>query len=166
MENPEIITEKEYPISAKWLIKWGPILLLGFLIGSFVKRKSNENFGSMLNFSFIASSLTFLYVVIYRMTMRYRFDEEEFSIKKGVFTPSEKYIPYARIQNILVSNDWVDSFLGLADLKIETASKEKFTIFGSDITIPGLDCSDAEYIKNFVLERMKENPMIEGQAGL
>lgn len=98
--------------------------------------------------------------------MRYKFAEEGFSIKKGVFSTNEKYIPYARIQNISVSNDWIDSFLGLADLKIETASKEKSTIFGSGITIPGLDDGNADHIKNFVLERMKENPMIEGQAGL
>jgi len=172
MENPEIITEKDHPISAKWLIKWGPIILLGFLIYSFIKIKPNEDFGAMLNFSFVASSLIFLYVVIYRMTLRYRFGEDGFYIKKGVFSTAEKNVPYARIQNIVVSNDWMDNFLGIADLSIETASKgkEASKIFGltssNRIVIPGLDSGDAEYIKNFVLERMKENPMVEGQAGL
>jgi len=168
MANLEIITEKEYPINAKWLIKWGPFVLVFFLIGSFVERKPDEDWSFMLNFSFAVSSLIFLYVVIYRMTIRYRFAHEGIYIKKGVFTTSDKYISYARIQNILVSMEWPDSFLGIADLTIETASKERFTIFGhtNKIVIPGLDCGDAEYIKNFVLERIKENPMIEGQAGL
>lgn len=60
---------------------------------------------------------------VYRvLSLRYRFDATELIVTRGVFFKNERHIPFARIQNI----DWTQNVLqravGVAEVRLETAS--------------------------------------------
>ena len=173
-EEPKIITEKDCPISAKWLIK----LIGGGLIGSLIAmlfniRDVRSNPAFIHIWFFIIIPVFSIYMIIYRKNMRYSFEEERIVIKAAVISTTEKNIPYERIQNVYVSVDWIDRCFDLADLIIEIAAKggndlNKITVFGSQnkIIIRGLDAGNAEYIKEFVMEKITSRMPHDGQSGI
>lgn len=173
-EDPRVITEKDCPISIRWLFK----LIGGGLIGSLVAMlfnikdvRSNPAFIHL--WFFIVIPVFSIYMIIYRKNMRYSFEEERITVKAAVISTTEKNIPYERIQNVYVSVDWIDRCLNLADLIIEIASKggdnlNKLTLFGSQnkIIIRGLDVGSAEYIKEFVMKKIISRMPHDGQSGV
>jgi hypothetical protein len=87
------------------------------------------------------------------------------------------------IQNIIVKQDWFDRLFGLATLSVENAalgpvnamrlsaaqSRRQNDVVGSSgnkVNIPGLKKAEAEFLKLVILQRMKENPIEDGQSGL
>jgi len=56
------------------------------------------------------------------LSFRYRFDEDEMVIRKGWIFRSERHIPYARIQNIDAVRNVFHRALGVAEVRVETAS--------------------------------------------
>ena len=56
------------------------------------------------------------------LSLRYRFDATEMVVRKGWFFRSERHIPYARIQNIDVVRNVLHRALGVAEVRVETAS--------------------------------------------
>jgi len=66
-------------------------------------------------------------------TLRYRFDEEGISMRWGVLFRREIHLTYSRIQDIHLVSNAVERWLGLARIKIQTASgsaKAEMTIEG------------------------------------
>ena len=66
-------------------------------------------------------------------TMRYRFDEEGISMRWGVLFRREIHLTYSRIQDIHLVSNALERWLGLARIKIQTASgsaKAEMTIEG------------------------------------
>ncbi len=55
-------------------------------------------------------------------TLRYRFDDEGIGMRWGILFRQEINLTYARIQDIHVQSGLLQRWLGLADLKIQTAS--------------------------------------------
>ena len=180
-EETRIITEKDCPISVRWLFK----LIGGGLIWSLVaammpnmKHLQSPPDPAFVHlwfylWFFIVIPVFSIYMIIYRKNMRYSFEEERITVKAAVISTTEKNIPYARIQNVYVSVDWIDRCLNLADLIIEIASKggndlNKITVFGSQnkIIIRGLDVGSAEYIKEFVMKKITSRMLHDGQSGV
>lgn len=56
------------------------------------------------------------------LSFRYRFDADEIVVRKGWVFRSERHIPYARIQNIDAVQNVVHRALGVAEVRVETAS--------------------------------------------
>ena len=56
------------------------------------------------------------------LSYRYRFDPDEMVVRKGWVFRSERHIPYARIQNIDAVQNVFHRALGVADVRVETAS--------------------------------------------
>jgi putative membrane protein len=56
------------------------------------------------------------------LSFRYRFDEDELVVRKGWVFRSERHIPYARIQNIDAVQNVFHRALGVAEVRVETAS--------------------------------------------
>lgn len=83
------------------------------------------------------------------VTLRYRFDAEGIHARWGVFFQRQVNLTYARIQDIHLSNGVIQRWLGLADLKIQTASGSA----GAEMTIEGL--MEYEAIRDFLYTRMR-----------
>lgn len=56
------------------------------------------------------------------LSFRYRFDADELVVRKGWVFRSERHIPYARIQNIDAVQNVLHRALGVAEVRVETAS--------------------------------------------
>jgi uncharacterized membrane protein YdbT with pleckstrin-like domain len=82
-------------------------------------------------------------------TMRYRFDEEGVSMRWGILFRREISLTYARIQDIHLSSNFVERWLGLARIQIQTASGNA----GAEMTIEGL--REYEQLRDFLYARMR-----------
>lgn len=82
-------------------------------------------------------------------TLRYRFDDEGVAMSWGRFFEQETYLNYRRIQDIQVSSGVIQRRLGLADLKLQTASAGT----GAEMTIVGI--RNPEQLRDFLYERMR-----------
>ena len=58
-------------------------------------------------------------------TYGYRMDPDELVIREGMITRNERHIPYGRIQNIDLVQNPLQRALGVAEVRIETASGDK-----------------------------------------
>jgi putative membrane protein len=63
-----------------------------------------------------------LAALVRSLSFRYRFDEDELVVRKGWVFRSERHIPYARIQNIDAVQNVLHRTLGVAEVRVETAS--------------------------------------------
>lgn len=82
-------------------------------------------------------------------TMRYRFDEEGVSMRWGILFRREVSLTYARIQDIHLSSNLVERWLGLAKIQVQTASGSS----GAEMTIEGF--RDFEAVRDFLYSRMR-----------
>ncbi len=72
------------------------------------------------------------------MTLRYRFDETGVSMSWGVFFKREIYLTYRRIQDIHLTRNIVQRWMGLATVAIQTASGSA----GPEMSIEGVLAAD------------------------
>jgi uncharacterized membrane protein YdbT with pleckstrin-like domain len=91
--------------------------------------------------------LPFLYFR-YR-TLRYRFDEEGIHMRVGILFRKEVNLTYARIQDIHLRSGFIQRWLGLADIQIQTASGSA----GAELVIEGF--KEFEAIRDFLYTRMR-----------
>jgi len=194
-----IITEKNYPIQRVWLLKpiipvlpyiIVPILYLIFFVGA-EKNDIGLNIFLFLNIGF-GIHLGLIWPFLMRLKFHYSIEDKFLTLKQGIFSKQQRYIPYGVIQNLFVKQDLFDRIFGLASLTIENASQgsgalaipqkqkaflmkmsarqqqkmEMVGFFGNKVSIPGLTKQNAEILKGIVLQKMKENPIDDSQSGL
>ena len=82
-------------------------------------------------------------------TLRYRFDEEGIHMKVGILFRREVNLTYARIQDIHLSSGFIQRWLGLADVQVQTASGNS----GAEMVIEGF--KEFEAIRDFLYSRMR-----------
>jgi len=82
-------------------------------------------------------------------TLRYRFDEEGIHMKVGILFRKEINLTYARIQDIHLKSGFVQRWLGLANLEIQTASGSAT----AELVIEGF--KEYELIRDFLYTRMR-----------
>jgi uncharacterized membrane protein YdbT with pleckstrin-like domain len=82
-------------------------------------------------------------------TLRYFFDEQGISMSWGVIFLREVSLTYARIQDIHLSSNIVERWLGLARVQIQTASGSA----DAEMTIEGL--KDFEQIRDHLYSKMR-----------
>lgn len=82
-------------------------------------------------------------------TMRYRFDEEGIHMSWGIIFRREIMLTYARIQDIHLTSNLIERWLGLARIQVQTASGSS----GSDLTLEGIE--DPEAMRDFLYSRMR-----------
>lgn len=91
-----------------------------------------------------------LMVLLFRYrSMRYRFDEEGISMRWGVLFRREIHLTYSRIQDIHLVSNAVERWLGLARIKIQTASGSA----SAEMTIEGIGAF--EELRDFLYDRMR-----------
>jgi len=82
-------------------------------------------------------------------TMRYRFDAEGISMRWGILFRKEVILNYARIQDIHLVSNFIERWLGLARIQIQTASGSS----SAEMTLEGL--IEFEALRNFLYSRMR-----------
>lgn len=82
-------------------------------------------------------------------TMRYRFDEDGVKMSWGILFRREVSLTYARLQDIHLTSNLVERWLGLAEVKLSTASGST----GAEMTIEGLQ--EFELVRDFLYAKMR-----------
>lgn len=82
-------------------------------------------------------------------TMRYRFDEQGISMSWGILFRREINLTYARIQDIHLTSNVVERWLGLARIQVQTASGSS----GAEMTIEGI--LEFERLRDFLYSKMR-----------
>lgn len=82
-------------------------------------------------------------------TLRYRFDQEGIHMRVGILFRREVNLTYARIQDIHLHSNFVQRWLGLANVQIQTASGSA----GAELVIEGF--KEFEAIRDFLYTRMR-----------
>jgi uncharacterized membrane protein YdbT with pleckstrin-like domain len=126
-------------------------------------------------------SLSFFLKII---NFGYSFEDKLVVLHQGVFNKESRNVSYRFIQNVILNQTLVDKIFGLSSITFDDASNnglskmslngyihrgrsswETIGFSGSRVHIPGLRKQDAENLKNLILQKVKENPII-GQSGL
>jgi uncharacterized protein len=95
-------------------------------------------------FPFLLIPLCFKYE-----TLRYRFDEKGVSMSWGILFRRETLLTYRRIQDIHLTRNIVQRWMGLASVAIQTASGNA----GAEMTIEGI--LEAEPLRDFLYAQMR-----------
>lgn len=95
-------------------------------------------------FPFVLVPLYFRY-----HTMRYRFSDEGVSMRWGILFRKEINLTFARIQDIHLTSNFVERWLGLARIQIQTASGSA----KAEMTIEGV--TEVQALRDFLYERMR-----------
>ncbi|MCC7018359.1 MAG: PH domain-containing protein [Ardenticatenales bacterium] len=85
---------------------------------------------------------------------RYRMAPEELIIEEGLLSRSVRTIPYARIQNVDTVQNVLHRLLGVAEVRIETASGQ-----GAEATMRVLGLGEVEALRRFVMARRGGAPI-------
>lgn len=108
----------------------------------------------------------FALVVLYFRyhTLWYRFTDEGVSMGYGILFRQEMQLTYTRMQDIHLSQDLLERWLGIGTVTVQTAG----TGAASNLTISGV--RDAEAIRDYLYARMRgvrgEDKAAEGQNAL
>ncbi len=92
-----------------------------------------------VGFPFVILPLYFKY-----HTLRYRFDDKGIAMTYGILFRRETYLTYRRIQDIHVTRNFVQRWLGLASVAVQTASGSS----GAEMTIEGIH--EPERLRDFL----------------
>lgn len=82
-------------------------------------------------------------------TMRYRFDADGVSMRWGILFRREINLTYSRIQDIHLTSNIVERWLGLARVQIQTASGSS----KAEMTIEGI--KEYELLRDFLYSKMR-----------
>ena len=82
-------------------------------------------------------------------TMRYRFDEDGISMRWGILFRRQIYLTYTRIQDIHLTSNLVERWLGLARIQVQTASGSS----SAEMTIEGI--KEYELVRDFLYSKMR-----------
>jgi membrane protein YdbS with pleckstrin-like domain len=82
-------------------------------------------------------------------TMRYRFDGDGISMRWGLLFRREIHLTYARIQDIHLTSNLIERWLGLARIQVQTASGSS----SAEMTIEGI--REFELVRDFIYSKMR-----------
>lgn len=100
-------------------------------------------------FTLPAFVVTFPILYFRYKTLTFRFDREGIGVSYGILFRREHYLTYARIQDIHLTRDLFERWLGIGTVQIQTASGGS----SGDLTIPGTD--QFEMIRDFLYVKMR-----------
>jgi putative membrane protein len=97
----------------------------------------------------VAFPFAFLPLLFRFLTLRYRFDREGVAVSYGLLWRRESYLTFARIQDIHVTRNIFERWLGLGTVQIQTASGSA----RAEESIVGV--REFNEIRNFLYARMR-----------
>ena len=189
----EEISSQKYPIMGKWvvlslwsriissLIIWA-IIIAGFSIKIISKVGTESQISSNIVLIYIGISIISIIVsiiglFIWKKNYSFRFNSENIYYKTGILSISEKHMPYTSIQDVTISQSFLERLFGLAKVNIENATQIGYmpqsggsNFYGSTRTSPqayngiqivGISLVDAQHIT----ETMKSQVLGKGTEG-
>jgi uncharacterized membrane protein YdbT with pleckstrin-like domain len=126
-----------------------------------LERPAPALFNYYLLSSFVLGPLFFILLIplYFRYhTLRYRFDEEGISMRWGILFRREINLTYARIQDIHLRSNFVERWLNLARIEVQTASGSS----GAEMTLEGL--LEFEAIRDYLYTRMRGSRDVQRAA--
>jgi uncharacterized membrane protein YdbT with pleckstrin-like domain len=96
-----------------------------------------------------AYAVSLLVFFIRYRTLRYRFDQDGVAQGRGLLFRRESFLAYARIQDVSVSQGFVERAFGIGTVRIQTASGAK----GAEESLEGL--RDFALVRDFLKARMR-----------
>jgi len=96
-----------------------------------------------------AFPVAFLPLFCKYQTLRYRLDGEGISMSWGIFFRREIYLTYRRIQDIHLTRNLLQRWMGLATVSVQTASGSS----SPEASIEGL--LEADALRNFLYQKMR-----------
>lgn len=82
-------------------------------------------------------------------SLRYAFGDEGVTVSWGILFRQESYVPYRRIQDLHVRRSFLERWLGIATVDVQTASGSA----SAEIQLEGLEDHDA--VRDFLYRRMR-----------
>jgi putative membrane protein len=111
-------------------------------------------------FSTAAFPVIFLRLYFRYRTLRFHFDDEGISLSWGILFRKEINLTYRRIQDIHLTRNILQRWMGLATIEIQTASGSA----SAEMTIEGV--LEAEALRDFLYTKMRgARDDEEGEAG-
>lgn len=111
---------------------------------------------ALLTYGLLGSLLlgpAFIFGMIYNYfryhTLRYEIDEQGITMRWGILFRREVSLTYARIQDIQLSSNLVERWLGLAKIQLQTASGSS----AAEMTVEGV--REFEAMRDFLYSRMR-----------
>lgn len=92
-----------------------------------------------------------IYIHYYIKTYHYEDEDGFLTIRKGVITPAQIHVQYAKIQDVYVDQDLLDRIFGIYDVHISSATYTS----GIEAHIDGVDKASAEALKNLFLHKIR-----------
>lgn len=134
-ETPSTTDSMQTPLDPKSITRPAPELFTYYLIIAILTLPAVV---------IVLPALWFRYI-----TLRYTFDEEGVSMRWGIFFQRETVLTYRRIQDIHVTRDLLQRWLGLATVSIQTAAGSAMP----EMKLEGI--LQAEPLRDFLYERMR-----------
>jgi putative membrane protein len=76
-----------------------------------------------------------VYAFVYSYGFRYRIGARELYVRSGIFSRTERHVPYARIQNIVQKRNLLHRLFGVTELRLESAGGSEPEAVMSVITL-------------------------------
>jgi len=99
--------------------------------------------------SLFAFPIVFLPLYFKYHTLRYKFDDEGISASWGILFKREIYLTYRRIQDIHVSQNLFERWLGIGKVELQTASGSS----SAELSIEGME--DYAGVRDYLYGRMR-----------
>jgi putative membrane protein len=109
---------------------------------------------TLFAFPFVLLPLLFKY-----HTLKYKFDDEGISASWGVLFKREIYLTYRRIQDIHVSRNLFERWLGIGKVELQTASGSS----SAELSIEGME--DYEGVRDYLYGKMRGTGSVSAPSG-
>jgi membrane protein YdbS with pleckstrin-like domain len=109
---------------------------------------------SIIFFAIIVVAKT-IHEIFYFKFYFYDLTEKELIIRKGVISRREVVIPFSRIQDVYVDQDFGDRIFGLYDVHVATAATGGYYLESERAHIDGVNAQNAEALKKIFLEKIR-----------
>jgi putative membrane protein len=116
-------------------------------------QRPHKNLFTYYCFACFAGGPLFPFIWVYYYfryhTLRYAFDEQGVRMSWGILFRREVSLAYARIQDIHLTSNFLERWLGLARIQVSTASGSS----SAEMTIEGLQ--EFELVRDFLYAKMR-----------
>lgn len=143
-------------LNSTWYLTFGGFVL-SFLVFSEMKSVIDLSFGFFLKYALsivaISFAASYAYSRVWYKNFYFKFDGKSGEIRTKVLSVSSTFLYYDRIQNIDLSQSFLERILGMTRLVIETASEGTSMHAAS---IPGLKKESAQELKDFLMQKSQK----------
>ncbi len=162
-ERPEVPWQRVHPVSLLFVIvaklrQW----IIPLVFGVFSAQQGGF---AVIGFAIVAFGLLLAFSISKFLTLRFRLAGGELQVLDGIFFRSNRTVPVNRIQNIDLVQNVLHRILGVAEVRIETASGKE-----PEAVLQVLSLADVERLRASVFEQARGSTVqdvgLEGNNGI